>query len=414
MKAVLVNLGCKVNKYEIDSIATILSNVGYEISYNHEFADIYIINTCAVTNESEKKSRQYVSKLLKLNPNAKIVIMGCASQNNLDQFKKYPNVYSAIGIEHKQDILKLIDESIFKTFDSPKEYESISNPTTNTIRVNLKVQDGCNNFCSYCLIPYLRGRSRSRNLDEVICEAKKLSQTAKEIVLVGIDLSSFKINGKNSLGELIYALKDIPARIRIGSLEVNVITEEFLQIISQVNNLCPHFHLSMQSGCNSILKKMNRHYTKEEYLEKCNLLRKYFPNCNITTDIIVGFSDESEEEFNETIDTVLKANFGNIHIFPYSPRKGTVSYNFKNITNDIRHKRVDILETYRDKSKLEYINNCKGTYTMLLEEVIGVYVTGYTENYIKVYLKNDNYKLNEFVKVKIIKPFNDGALVEKE
>lgn len=414
MKAVLVNLGCKVNKYEIDSIATILSGAGYEISYNHEFADLYIINTCAVTNESEKKSRQYVSKLLKLNPNAKIIIMGCASQNNLEQFKKFPNVYSAIGIEHKQDILKLIDESIFKAFDSPKEYESIDNPTTNTIRVNLKVQDGCNNFCSYCLIPYLRGRSRSRNLEEVICEAKKLSKTAKEIVLVGIDLSSFKINGKNSLGELIYALKDIPARIRIGSLEVNVITEEFLNIISKVKNLCPHFHLSMQSGCNSILKKMNRHYTKEEYLEKCALLRKYFPNCNITTDIIVGFSDESEEEFNETIDTVLKANFGNIHIFPYSPRRGTVSYNFKNITNDIRHKRVDILESYRDKSKLEYINSCTGTYTMLLEENIGEYVTGYTENYIKVYLKNDNYKLNEFVKVKIIEPFNDGALVEKE
>lgn len=414
MKAVLVNLGCKVNKYEIDSIATILNSVGYEISYNHEFADLYVINTCAVTNESEKKSRQYVSKLLKLNPNAKIIIMGCASQNNLEQFKKYPNVYSAIGIEHKQDILKLIDESIFKAFESPKEYESISNPTTNTIRVNLKVQDGCNNFCSYCLIPYLRGRSRSRNIEEVICEAKKLSETAKEIVLVGIDLSSYKIDGKNSLGELIYALKDIPARIRIGSLEVNVITEEFLSVISKVDNLCPHFHLSMQSGCNSILKKMNRHYTKEEYLIKCNLLRKYFPNCNITTDIIVGFSDESEEEFNETIDTVLKANFGNIHIFPYSPRRGTVSYNFKNITNDIRHKRVDILEAYRDKSKLEYINSCKGTYTMLLEEVVGDYVTGYTENYIKVYLKNENYKLNEFVNVKIIEPFNDGALVEKE
>lgn len=411
MKAVLVNLGCKVNKYELDSIATILLNNGYEVSYNHEFADIYIINTCAVTNESEKKSRQYISKLLKLNPNAKIIVMGCASQNNVEQFKKNPNVYSAIGIENKQEILNLINNSIYNVYDSTVIYNSISNPTVNTTRAFLKVQDGCNNFCSYCLIPYLRGRSRSRDLSEIVLEAKKLEKIVNEIVVVGIDLSSYKINNKLALGDLLYALKDMNARIRIGSLEVNAITKEFLEKIKEIPNLCPHFHLSMQSGSNSILKKMNRHYTKEIYLEKCNLLRKYFPNCNITTDVIVGFSDESEDEFLETIETIKKAKFGNIHIFPYSPRRGTVAYKFKNITNDERHKRVRILEKIKDELKQEYINTLKGNYTLLIEEIVGEYVTGYTENYVKVYLKNNNYKLNDFVKVKIEKPYLDGALV---
>lgn len=414
MRAVLVNLGCKVNKYELDSIASILIENGYEVSYEHEYADIYVVNTCAVTNESEKKSRQYIGKLTKLNPDAKIIVMGCASQNSLEQFRKFDNVYSAIGIENKQNILDLINESTYDVYDSTLEYKSIVNPTTNATRAYLKVQDGCNNFCNYCLIPYLRGRSRSRNLDDVVREATALSKTSKEIVVVGIDLSSYKVDSRLALGDLLYALKDLPSRIRIGSLEVGVITREFLEKISSIPNLCPHFHLSMQSGSDSILKKMNRHYTKSEYLNKCELLREYFPNCNITTDIIVGFSDESIDEFNETVDTVNKARFGNIHIFPYSPRRGTVAYNFKNITNDIRHARVDMLEVHRDKLKLEYILSMTGTYTMLIEEDIGEYYIGYTENYVKVYLpKSTDVSVNDFVEVSIVKPYLDGALVKK-
>lgn len=411
MKAVLVNLGCKVNKYELDSIATILLEANYEVSYDHEYADVYVVNTCAVTNESEKKSRQYISKLTKLNPNAIIIVMGCASENSIEQFKKYPNVKSIIGIEHKQDILELIENSIYQKYDSSLEYNSISNPTTFATRAYLKVQDGCNNFCNYCLIPYLRGRSRSRNIEDVVNEATKLSKTSKEIVVVGIDLSSYQIDGKLALGELLYRLKDLPCRIRIGSLEVNVITESFLEIISKIPNLCPHFHLSMQSGSNSILKKMNRHYTKEEYLQKCEMLRRYFPNCNITTDIIVGFSDETIDEFNETVETVKKAKFGNIHIFPYSPRRGTVAYGFKNITNEIRHQRVDMLSKYKDQSKLEYINNLSDIYTMLIEEELDEYLTGYLENYVKVYLPKGEYKVNDFVKVRIVEPYLDGAKV---
>ena len=413
MKAVLVNLGCKVNKYELDSIATILQDAGFTVSYDYEPADIYVLNTCAVTNESEKKSRQVVSKLIKLNPKSKVIVMGCASQNSIEQFRKFDNVYSAIGIEHKQDILDLINDSTYHVYDSTLEYNSIDNPTTPATRTYLKVQDGCNNFCNYCLIPYLRGRSRSRNIDDVIAEANKLSAISKEIVVVGIDLSSYKIDGKLALGDLLYSLKDLNSRIRIGSLEVGVITREFLDKISKISNLCPHFHLSMQSGSNSILKKMNRHYTVEEYLDKCAMLREYFPNCNITTDIIVGFSNETIDEFNETVDTVNKAKFGNIHIFPYSPRKGTVAYNFPNITNDIRHQRVDMLEECKEKWKLEYISNMTGTYTMLIEEDLGDYYTGYKENYIKVYLpKSDNLNVNEFVRVEVESVFKDGALVK--
>ena len=414
MKAVLINLGCKVNKYELDCVATILKENGIEVSYKHEFADIYVVNTCAVTNESEKKSRQYVAKIAKLNPDAKIIIMGCASQNNLEQFQKYANVYSGIGIENKEYILDLIQAPNFCLYDTGVNYQSITNPTVEQTRAYVKVQDGCNNFCSYCIIPYLRGRSRSRNINEVYAEAKTLSESVKEIVIIGIDLSSYSVDGKPALHTLLYHLKDLPVRLRIGSLEVGVITKEFLETIKDVSNLCPHFHLSMQSGSNSILKKMNRKYTKEEYLEKCALIREYFPNCNITTDIIVGFCDETMDEVNETIETVRKAKFGNIHIFPYSPRRGTVAYKYKNIPNSERHHRVDLLEAVRDEYKNEYIESCKNhTYTLLTEEIVGEYITGYTENYVKVYLKNNHYKVNEWIQVKMIKPYGDGAIVEK-
>lgn len=414
MKAVLINLGCKVNKYELDCVATILKDNQVEVTYNHEFADLYVVNTCAVTNESEKKSRQYIAKIVKLNPDAKIVVMGCASQNNLDQFRKYDNVYSGIGLENKEYILDLINDKIFCLYDIEKEYKSISNPTIENTRAYLKVQDGCNNFCTYCIIPYLRGRSRSRNICDVVKEAKKFSESVKEIVVIGIDLSSYEIDCKPALHTLMYSLKDLDVRLRIGSLEVHVITKEFLETLSKIPNFCPQFHLSMQSGSNSILKKMNRKYTKEEYLERCNLIREYFPNCNITTDIIVGFSNETMDEFNETIETVRKANFGNIHIFPYSPRKGTVAYKFENITNEERHRRVDLLEIVRDELKNKYIKECKNyIYTLLTEEYINEYVTGYTENYIKAYLKNENYEINQLIKVKIIKQYLDGVLVEK-
>lgn len=409
-KACLISLGCKVNKYEIECMANILKNNGWQVSLKQEVADLYVVNTCAVTNEGEKKSRQYIAKLIKLNPNAKIVVCGCASQNNLEQFKK-ANVVSIIGNEGKEHILDLIENSQIKRFDFPTEFnEKLANPIKSKTRAYIKVQDGCNNFCSYCLIPYVRGRSRSRNFDSVIKEATLLSKQSAEIVVTGIDLSSYKVNGELYLGELIYALKDLPCRIRLGSLEVGVVTEPFLKLLSNTKNFCPHFHLSLQSGCNSTLVRMNRHYKTNEYLEKVELIRKYFPTANITTDVIVGFLGETDDEFNETKQTCKLAKFGAMHIFPYSKREGTVAskLTIPAPSSDVVKNRVSELNQIKDELSLSFYNSLKGlTFNMLVEEKEEDYFVGFTENYVKVYVSEDLTE-NQIVKVEMLEPFKQG------
>ncbi|MBO7219101.1 MAG: MiaB/RimO family radical SAM methylthiotransferase, partial [Clostridia bacterium] len=318
MKVCLITLGCKQNKYESDCMANILKSNGYTITTNLEYADIYVLNTCAVTQEAEKKSRQYIAKFNKLNDNCKIVVCGCASENNLSQFDNKKNVFSIIGNEAKEKILDIVNNATKQVFDiDHKTYPRLSSPTKTTTRAHLKIQDGCNNFCSYCLIPYLRGRSRSRDIEEIIAEAHELSTHSEEIVLTGIDISSFKVDGKLALPILMSRLKDLSSTIRIGSLEVNVITDELLQVLSSMPNFAPHFHLSLQSGCDKVLEKMNRHYTTQEYYDKVCLIRKYFPDANITTDVIVGFPNETEECFEETKKFVDKVKFSFMHIFPY-------------------------------------------------------------------------------------------------
>lgn len=411
-KACLISLGCKVSKYEIDCMANILKDAGWEVTLQHEPADLYIVNTCAVTNEGEKKSRQYISKLSSLNPNAKIIVCGCASENNIDQFKK-PNVVSIIGNEGKENILDLIDNPRFEKFPFyPKYNKDVKNPFKSQTRAYLKIQDGCNNFCSYCLIPYVRGRSRSREFEDIMKEAEVLSQSNSEIVLTGIDMSSFKIDNELGLGKLVYAMHNLPARIRIGSLEVNVITSQFLEYLKLTPNFCPQFHLSLQSGSDTVLKRMNRHYTKTEYLEKVNLIKQYFPLANITTDVIVGFAGETDEEFEETCDTCIKAGFGNMHIFPYSKRKGTMAYNLPVPNGNIVKDRIKKLEEIRTQLCNSYFQLITGkTFELLVEEKEDEYFTGYTENYVKVYAK-DNLEINKFYKAKMLKCFKQGMLVE--
>ena len=413
-KVCLISLGCKVNKYEIECMATILNNAGYLVTLNHEPSDYYVVNTCAVTNEGEKKSRQYISKLSKLNPNAKIVVCGCASQNNPEQFKK-ENVISVIGNEGKENILELINNHEFKIFDFPSTYnENINSPFKTQTRAYLKVQDGCNNFCSYCLIPYVRGRSRSRKLESVLIEAEMLAKTSLEIVVTGIDLSSYKIDGKPALGELVFALRNLPARVRLGSLEVNVITDDFMHFLSRSPNFCPQFHLSLQSGSNSVLKRMNRHYTTDEYLQKIELIKKYYPSANITTDVIVGFAGETDEEFEETLNTVKKAGFGNMHIFPYSKRAGTKAYGLKTPSGVVVKQRLKKLNDLKNELMLNYFNSIKNqTFNMLVEETEENYYVGYTENYVKAYLSlNESIKPNQIVKVKLTEPFKNGMKAE--
>ncbi|MBE5746460.1 MAG: tRNA (N(6)-L-threonylcarbamoyladenosine(37)-C(2))-methylthiotransferase MtaB [Clostridiales bacterium] len=415
MKICVFTLGCKVNFYESEGLITELTNIGYECTNKLEYADIYILNTCAVTNEGERKSRQLVTKVRQLNQNAKIIICGCASQKNSKQFEDL-NVNIVVGNGYKKEILNLLNkEKYIETKILPKEYTEEFLASPQRVRAYLKVQDGCNNFCSYCIIPFLRGRSRSRNLENIINEAKILSKMCGEIVLTGINLSDYK----PSLIELIESLKNINSRIRLGSLEVNVITEKFLNRLKKIENFCPHFHLSLQSGCTEILQKMNRHYTKEEYLQKVELIKKYFPFASITTDLIVGFPTETEDNFKESLDTLDKAEFMNVHCFPYSMRDGTKASKMVQILNSVKHERVKEVQQLTSKLFDKYINKLKNdnvTQNLLIEEVVFIdnekYFVGHTEYFVKCYLKYcDLLKENDIIKVNIKEKFKDGVLV---
>lgn len=413
MKICVFTLGCKVNFYESDGLIAELNNLGYDTTNKLEYADIYILNTCCVTNEGERKSRQLVTRVRHFNKDAKIIVCGCASQKNYKQFED-KNVNVIFGNGHKKEILNYINEENLKKLDKiPNEYNEEFLTTKTRVRAYLKVQDGCNNFCSYCVIPFVRGRSRSRNLNFVLNEAKKMSENANEIVLVGINLSDYK----PSLIELIESLKDVKSRLRLGSLEVNVVTDDFLKRLKNVKNFCPHFHLSMQSGCNEILEKMNRKYTKDEYISKVELIRKYFPNASITTDVIVGFPTETDDNFNETVETIKKVKFFNMHIFPYSVREGTKASKMPQVSSEIKATRVKKLEEINNCLYDEYIfslinNNVEQN--LLIEEEIEIdgkkYFVGHSEYFVKIYVeKNEKLKENDIIKVKIKEKFLDGV-----
>ena len=413
MKICVLTLGCKVNEYESDSLIFALEKLGYEVSNKLSFADVYIINTCAVTNEAERKSRQIIAKTEKLNKDAKVFVCGCASEKNKANFEDIKNVKFISGVANK---MKLIDkiEKLNKKVEIDKlstVYEDNLYAKTTKTRAYIKIQDGCNNFCSYCIIPYLRGRSRSRNIISILNEIKQLGDEVKEVVLTGIDISSFKIDDELALDKLLLLLKDFPFRIRLGSLEQGVVSSEFLEALKSMKNLCPHFHLSLQSGCDSVLKRMNRHYKTEDFLKTIKELRKIYKNPAITTDVIVGFPEETDEEFKETCKFIKKVKFADIHIFPYSLRTGTVASKFKQVNGEIKRKRVKTLEKIKISLKNSYIKKCRrGYHSVLIEEKEGEYFVGHSENYIKCYVKGENLFENTFVNVKIIKPFKDGAI----
>lgn len=415
MKICVFTLGCKVNFYESDSLINELNKLGYETTNKLEYADIYILNTCCVTNEGERKSRQLISRCKNFNENAKILVCGCASQKNPEQFKE-KNVNVIIGNANKAEIIDKINEENYKQLsDLPLCYVDNLHSASQRVRAYLKVQDGCNNFCSYCIIPYVRGRSRSRDLKSVLLEAQDLSKNCAEIVLTGINLSDYK----PSLIELIENLKDVPSRLRLGSLEVNVITDDFMQRLVKIKNFCPQFHLSLQSGSNSVLKKMNRHYTKEEYLEKIDLIRKYYPYASITTDLIVGFPTETDECFLESLQTVKKAEFFMVHCFPYSKREGTVASKMPQVLNKVKKERLKQVENVASNLHDKFILKLKENnveQNLLIEEKVTIngieYYVGHTEYFVKCYLKNNNkFKENDIVKVKILEKFNDGVKV---
>lgn len=377
MKACILTLGCKVNEAESDSLLAGLEARGWETSCVPCAADLYIINTCAVTAEAEKKSRQAVARLKKFNPSAPVLVCGCASQRDPEAFSARDGVTVVTGTMRKDRILELIGgHGVF--LETERAFCELPAPKRTHTRQNIRIQDGCDRFCSYCIIPYLRGRSRSRNMESVLAEAKTC--TAREIVLTGIDITSYR-DGEHDLGDLLLALKDIPARIRLGSLEEGIVKREFLEKMKAAGNVCEHFHLSLQSGSDSVLRAMNRRYTRRQYLEACALIYEYFPDAAITTDIIVGFPTETEEDFKESLSIVEEAGFARVHAFPYSSRPGTVAAKKKQLPAEVKRERMTRMLACAQRAEERYLARFAGrTLTALFEED-----GGYTANYIRVY-----------------------------
>ncbi|MBQ7602844.1 MAG: tRNA (N(6)-L-threonylcarbamoyladenosine(37)-C(2))-methylthiotransferase MtaB [Clostridia bacterium] len=412
MKISMLTLGCKVNQYEAECIASQLREAGHEVVESMQPADAYILSTCAVTNEAERKSRQMVAKLQKLNPKAKIIVCGCASQHNSKQFATKPNVTITLGTSGKHWIVDLLDEKGDYTMDPTTDYEDFGHPTVHHTRAFVKIQDGCDNYCSYCLIPYLRGHCRSRPLQDVVVECFDLSHKTKEIVLTGINLSAWGKDIGLSLSDVLSSLANLPTRIRLSSMEMNIVDKTLLSVMEKMPNLCEHFHLSVQSACNKTLKDMNRHYTIEEYMAVVEKLRHTFPTCAITTDLIVGYPTETEEDFEQTLKNVERIGFADMHLFPYSRREGTVASRLPMLDPEIVKDRVARITALRDKMKRNYLDKQRGlNYEVLLEEKVGNMWVGHARNFVKTYIDctNHNVESNDIIIARVGDKYLDGV-----
>ena len=430
-KAALHNLGCKVNAYETEAMQHLLEEAGYEIVPFTQKADVYVINTCSVTNMADRKSRQMLHKAKKDNPNAVVVAAGCYVQEAGEKLLEDSAVDIIVGNNKKGQIVEVLDEYFkgkdtdsFIDINKTKEYErlAISGSEIHT-RAYIKIQDGCNQFCTYCIIPYARGRVRSRKLENIINEVKRLADNGyKEIVLTGIHLSSYGIDIQDENVSLMDVIEEIGKndgikRIRLGSLEPRIITEEFLERLTKVDAFCPHFHLSLQSGCDETLKRMNRRYTSEEYLEGCKLIRKYYPKAAITTDVIVGFPGETEEEFNKCKNFLEKVNFAQMHIFKYSRREGTKAAIMpEQIEDEVKALRSDALIELNERLHKDYLNSFIGdTKEVLFEEKVKIYdkeyFIGHTMEYVKVAIDTDENLENRIVAVKLKELLNNEIVL---
>lgn len=438
-RAALHNLGCKVNAYETDAMQQMLEEAGYEIVPFSEEADVYIINTCSVTNMADRKSRQMIHRARKLNAKAAVVAAGCYVQTSTQQVMDDLAVDIVIGNNQKNQLVSLLEEffaeeeyhkvvSCVDINDGVQDYEKLQvEKTAEHTRVFIKVQDGCNQFCSYCIIPFARGRVRSRSVEDVVNEVKSLAKAGyQEVVLTGIHLSSYGLQEdynvvyrqsvvQEQLLALIEAVAEVEGikRIRLGSLEPQVITEDFAKRLSAVDKLCPHFHLSMQSGCDATLQRMNRKYNSAEYKQGCDILRKYFDNPAITTDVIVGFPGETEEEFATTKEFIRQIGFYEMHIFKYSKRKGTKAATMPNqVPEEIKTRRSDELLALEKEMSRDYRQSYVGREVeALLETPITVdgknYYTGYTKEYIRVAKKTNQNMSNVIISGQIMDEIMD-------
>lgn len=390
----------------------------YEIVNFEEFADVYIINTCTVTNMSDRKSRQIIRRAKQINPNSILVATGCYAQTAKEELEKITDIDLIVGNTEKKDIVKIVEEYRdnknrervkMSDINKQKEFVDFGSVTyTEKTRAVIKVQDGCNNFCSYCIIPYAKGRVRSRKLESVVKEITEIAEKGiKEVVITGIHVASYGIDFDNNtrLIDLLEAIQKIDGikRIRLGSLEPNIITEEFVNRLKKVTKMCDHFHLSLQSGCDETLKRMNRKYTAETFEKEVNLLRKTFPDVALTTDVIVGFPGETEEEFNETYKYLSKIRFTKLHVFKYSPRKGTVAAEMKNqIDSTVKEKRSHKLIELSNECEIEFLDRYVGKeLKVLFEKQDGEYIKGHTTNYLVVKAKETELE-NQIKDVKIV------------
>lgn len=429
-RAAFLTLGCKVNQYETDAMVELLENAGYEIVSFQEDADFYIINTCSVTNMAERKSRQMIHRAKKKHPKSTIVAAGCYVQTAAEELRQEYGVDLLVGNNKKKDIVSILEEyttdrekkeniiDIAKT----KEYEELHiKKTMEHTRVYVKIQDGCNQFCSYCLIPYTRGRVRSREKAEILDEVSNLAKNGyREIVLTGIHISSYGQDLENdNLESLLVELHKIEGieRIRLGSLEPRIITEKFVKTISSLDKICPHFHLSLQSGCDATLKRMNRKYTTAEYEMACNLLREYYDRPALTTDVIVGFPGETDEEFEQTVQFLEKIHLYEMHVFPYSQRRGTRAEKMDNqVAPSVKHERSKVLLEMTARQKEEYEKSFFGEEEIVLvEEKIAQnneeYFTGHTKRYLKLSILSHKNIEKQMIRVKIIGYSNENRLL---
>lgn len=430
-KAALHNLGCKVNAYETEAMQHLLEEAGYEIVPFTQKADVYVINTCSVTNMADRKSRQMLHKAKKNNPDSIVVAAGCYVQTSEKEVLNDLSVDIVIGNDRKHDLVRLLEEysmdSVNDTVDDINDgkhdfEELFIDQTKEHTRAFIKVQDGCNQFCSYCIIPYARGRVRSRRFENVIAEVERLAANGfKEVVLTGIHLSSYGVDFEEATGllELIQAVNAVKGieRIRLGSLEPKIVTEHFASELSKLDKICPHFHLSLQSGCDATLKRMNRKYTTKEYERGCELLRKYFVHPAITTDVIVGFPGETEEEFEQTKAYLEHIHFYEMHIFKYSKRKGTRAAVMPDqIDEQVKAARSEKLIALGHDMSKEFMKFYIGkNEEVLFEEkaVIGdkEYFVGYTKEYVKVAKKTDENLENQIVSGRISGMLTDEILL---
>jgi threonylcarbamoyladenosine tRNA methylthiotransferase MtaB len=439
--AAFLTLGCKVNSYETEAMRGMFEAAGYELMDFKDVADVYVVNTCTVTNIADRKSRQMLHQAKKRNPDAIIIAAGCYVQAAEEDLLKDSSVDLVVGNNRKSEIVKLVENymtqkeisnNLVIDIGEEREFEELHvTSTMEKTRAFIKIQDGCNRFCSYCIIPYVRGRVRSRKEEEILEEVTKLSETGyKEIVLTGIHISSYGADRLENtqdiyqlmpLASLIKAIAKIPGieRIRLGSLEPRIITEEFVKEIANINQFCPHFHLSLQSGSNTVLQRMNRKYLAQEYEEKVQLLRKYFDNPAFTTDVIVGFPGETEEEFAETLEFVKRIGFSDIHVFKYSKRAGTKAAKMTDqIPGDIKHQRSNVLIDIANQMSMDYKIMFMGRIEkILVEEEVMVegrrYHIGHNERYLKLAILTEENLINQIIKVKIEKDLTKEILLCK-